>query len=167
MGGLDVLPHLEAESLLRDLEAKHSSELDGSAHVAVMWAWSQVLNWPAIYRQHDYHFAVNAIDDLLQRTMEGYRRGSIRFTSHESVAKMYNFAFRLNSKVFRGGEGAVKRSLKLLDQMEYWYRESGGAIARPDAFTFALILKTIAKSGSESLASQTEALLQIAAFVGK
>jgi len=161
MANMKELPHLKAESLLKQLEMQQAGQpIDGSIYVNVLWAWSQVLNWPAIYRQNQYYFAANAVDELLKRTMSRYENGSVTFHWDGTVTKMYNIVYRLNSKIFKGGEGAMKRSLKLLDQMEYWYRQSDGAIAQPDAFSFGLILKTISNSGAKSSASNAERILQ-------
>lgn len=73
---------------------------------------------------------------------------------------MFNMALRLLSKVHKGGEGAVTRSLQLLEDMERWHERSGGAIARPDETTFSLVLKTISDSGAQSSASHAQAVVR-------
>jgi len=161
MANLKELPHLKAGSLLKQLEIQQAAQpIDGSNYVNVIWAWGQVLNWPSIYRQNQYYFAANAVDELLEQTMYRYANGSVYFTWNGTVTKMYNFILRLNSKILRGGEKTMKRSLKLLDQMEYWRKRSEGAIAQPDAFTFGLILKTISNSGVHSSAAYAEDILK-------
>ncbi|KAL7538401.1 hypothetical protein ACHAXR_008532 [Thalassiosira sp. AJA248-18] len=161
MAKMEELPHLRAERILQQLEMQQTAKpIDGSVYLAVVWAWSQVLNWPAIYRKSDYFFAANAIDELLKNTMDRYANGSVHFSWNGTVTKMYNMVFRLNSKIFKGGEGAMKRSLNLLDQMAYWHKQSEGAIAKPDTFTFGLIMKTVSNSGAQSSASNAETILQ-------
>ena len=160
MGSLEEYPHLKAESLLKQLEVQYAGKpIDGNAYISVIWAWSQVMNWSVIIKTSDYSFASRGMDDMLMKAMDGYANGTAHF-QHGLVTKMYNFVFRLNSKIFRGGEWAKKRSLNLLDQMEVWFKESEGKIARPDKQTFALILKTIANSGASSSAFEAEKMLK-------
>jgi len=153
---------LKAERLIKQLEIEQADQpIDGSIYLKPIWAWSQVLNWPAIYKQqNEYFFAANAIGDLIKTTMERYEKGLVYFSWRGAVTKMYNFAFRLNSKIFKGGNRAMTQSLKLLDQMEHWHRKSEGAIAQPDAFTFGLIMKTISNAGAKSSATHAEAMLK-------
>lgn len=161
MEQLEELPHLKAESLLEQLEIQQAARpIDGSIYMKVIWAWGQVLNWPAIYRQNQFNFAVDAADDLLKKTMHRYENGSVYFDRNPDVTKMYNSLFRIYSKIFNGGEIAMNRSLKLFDDMEHWRQRSEGAIAQPDAFTFGLILKTISNSGAPSAAANAEAILR-------
>ena len=162
MANLAELPHLKAASLLRQLEVQLAGQsVDGSIYMDVIWAWGQVLNWPSIYKeQNDYFFAANAVDMILKRAMSQYANEIVYFHWNGTVTKMYNMAFRLHSKIFQGGDKVVKRSLKLLDEMEHWYKQSDGAIAQPDDFTFALILKSISNSGLQSSASSAEAVVQ-------
>jgi len=161
MAKLDKLPHLKAHSLLKQFEVQQAARpIDGSIYADVIWAWGQVLNWPAVYRRNDYFFAADAIDHLLKRTMSHYEHGSVFFSDNVTVTKMYNSVFRLHSKIFKGGEDAMMRSLKLFNQMEHLNEQSEGAIAQPDTFTFSLILKTISNSGVESSASKAETIVR-------
>ena len=155
MTTMEVLPHLKAVSFLKQLEIQMAAQpIDGSIYGDVIWAWGQVLNWPSIYRDNDeYFFAANAADKILKKVMQQYENGSVFFYHNEDVTKMYNHIFRLHSNVFKGGESAVRRSLNLLDQMEHWYKQSEGSIAKPSDVTFAQILKTISNSGVESSAA--------------
>jgi hypothetical protein len=50
--------------------------------------------------------------------------------------------------------------MKLLDEMEHWYRQSDGTLAQPDEFTFALLLKSVSNSGLHSSASTAENIIQ-------
>ncbi|KAL7439506.1 hypothetical protein ACHAXH_005333, partial [Discostella pseudostelligera] len=161
MAALPELPHVRAVNLLRQLEKQSEGQcIDGSIYVDIIWAWGQLLNWPAVYRENDYFFAVNAVDELRRNTLSLYENNSIYFPWYGTVTKMYNIIFRLHSNTFKGGEGAMKRSLNLLDEMEYWYNRSGGTIARPDEFTFGLIMKTISNSGVPTSASIAEEMVR-------
>jgi len=154
MSNMEILPHLKAISYLHQLEEQMDNEpIDGAIYGDIIWAWGHVLNWPSIYKVNDYNFAANASEQLIYETMEKYNNGSIYFYHNEDALKMYHHVFRLHSKMHKGGEIAVKRSLKLLDHMEDMYRKNKGVIAKPDEMTFALILKTISNSGVESSAS--------------
>jgi len=155
MSNMEILPHLKAISYLHQLEEEQmdNEPMDGAIYGDIIWAWGHVLNWPSIYKVNDYNFAANASEQLIYETMEKYNNGSIYFYHNEDALKMYHHVFRLHSKMHKGGEIAVKRSLKLLDHMEDMYRKSKGIIAKPDEMTFALILKTISNSGVESSAS--------------
>lgn len=159
---LTELPHLRAATLLRELEVELAGRpMDGSIYVDVIWAWGQVMSWPGIYRNHnDYFFAANAVDVILKRAMSQYANEIVFFHWRGTVTKMYNIIFRMHSKIFKGADRIVKRSLTLLDEMEHWYRQSNGAIAQPDEFTFALLLKTISNSGLQSSASTAESVIQ-------
>ena len=135
--------------------------MEGSVYVDVIWAWGQVMSWPGIYKNHtDYFFAANAVEGILNRAMSQYANEVVYFHSFGTVTKMYNNVFRLYSKVFKSPDRLVQRSMKLLDEMERWYRQSNGTIAQPDEFTFALLLKTISNSGLHSSASTAEAIIQ-------
>ena len=149
---VDEWPHLKAASYVKQLEMQMAAQpIDGAVYADIIWAWGQVLNWPSIYRvQTDYFFAANASDRILKHVMSQYENGSVYFYHNEDVTRMYNHVFRLLSKVHKGGESAVRRSLNLLDNMEHWYKQSDGKIAVPDDNTFGLILKTISNSGVES-----------------
>lgn len=161
MAALPELPHVRAVNLLRQLEKLSEGQcIDGSIYVDIIWAWGQLLNWPAVYRGNDYFFAINAVDEVRRKTMSLYETNSIYFPWNGSVTKMYNITFRLHSNIFKGGERAMKRSLNLLDEMEYWYNRSGGMIARPDEFTFGLIMKTISNSGVPTSASIAEEMVR-------
>jgi len=154
MSNMEILPHLKAISYLHQLEEQMDNEsMDGAIYGDIIWAWGHVLNWPSIYKVNDYNFAANASEQLIYETMEKYNNGSIYFYHNEDALKMYHHVYRLHSKMHKGGEVAVKRSLKLLDHMEEMYKRSKGVIAKPDEMTFALILKTISNSGVESSAS--------------
>jgi len=155
MSNMETLPHLKAISYLHQLEEEQmdNEPMDGAIYGDIIWAWGHVLNWPSIYKVNDYNFAANASEQLIYETMEKYNNGSIYFYHNEDALKMYHYVYRLHSKMHKGGEVAVKRSLKLLDHMEDMYKKSKGVIAKPDEMTFALILKTISNSGVESSAS--------------
>lgn len=159
---LAELPHIKAATLLRELEVQLAGKpMEGSVYVDVIWAWGQVMSWPGIYKNHtDYFFAANAAEGILNRAMSQYANEVVYFHSFGTVTKMYNNVFRLYSKVFKSPDRLVQRSMKLLDEMEHWYRQSDGTIAQPDEFTFALLLKTVSNSGLHSSASTAEAIIQ-------
>lgn len=161
MATLPEFPHIRAGNLLKELEEQAQGQcIDGSIYVDVIWAWGQLLNWPAIYRDKDYFFAVNGAHAARSKTMKLYENQSIYFPWNGTVTKMYNIIFRLHTDIYKGGEGAMKRSLHLLDEMEYQYKRSMGTIAKPDEFTFGLIMKTISNSGVPTSASIAEDMIQ-------
>ena len=159
---LDELPHVRAHRLLGELEKKHDDgqSMDGAIYTDLLWAWSQLGNWPGVYKQQRLMFAVDGIEDLLKRTMDRHEEGKVHFHDRNTVTKMFDMCFRYNSQLQpRSREEMMKRSLKLLGDMEGWYQRSGGKLAQPSNFTFALILKSVANSGVETSSSIAQSLL--------
>jgi hypothetical protein len=153
----EELPHLKAQRLLKELEVQQAGiPIDGSLYSEIAWACTQIPHWPCIYKRDKYAAATNSAKALLKHTMNQYSQGSINFSWTGTATKMYNFIFGLNSQMATnsrnstGKEASMKQALQLYDDMEYWYKESGGAIAKPDTQTLGLILKTIVNSGQPS-----------------
>jgi len=173
MEKLEELPHLKAQQLLKQLELKHNgSPIDGSVYLDIAWACTQIPHWPCIYERDKYISATNSAQALLKHTMNQYSQGSINFSRNGTVTKMYNFIFGLcfqmsrNSRNSKGKEASMKQALRLYDDMEYWYKESGGAVAKPDIQTLGLILKTIANSGLSSSFECAQTMFQRLASCG-
>lgn len=159
---LDELPHVRAHRLLSELEKRHDDgqSVDGAIYSDLMWAWSQLSNWPGVYKQQKFMFSVDGIEDLLHRTMGRYEEGKVHFHDRNTVTKMFDMCFRYNSQLQpRSREDLMNRSLNLLGDMEGWYQSSGGKLAQPSDFTFALVLKSVANSGVESSSSIAQSLL--------
>ena len=159
---LDELPHMRAHRLLRELEEKHDGgqSMDGTVYTDLLWAWSQLGNWPGVYKQQRLMFAIDGIEDLLHRTMDRYEEGKVHFHDRNTVTKMFDMCFRYNAQLQpRSREELMNRSLKLLEDMEGWYQRSGGELAQPSNFTYALVLKSVANSGVESSSSIAQSLL--------
>ncbi len=170
---LEELPHLKAQRLLKELEVQQAGRpIDGSLYSDISWAYTQIPHWPSIHKGDKYTFATKASNSLLKHTMHQYSQGSINFSSVGTATKMYNNLFNLysqmarNSKNTKGREVSMKKCLELLDEMEYWYKESGGAIAKPDSLTLSLILRTILNSGLSSSFDCAQTILQRLANFG-
>lgn len=164
MAQIGEFPHVKASRLLNELEQIHSAKsdslpIDGSIYSKVLWAWCQTVNWESISRQQKYYIAANSMRDILRKAMDGYERGFVSFSQRGDGTKMFNFAFRFLSKNTSGGKNTAGRSIELLNEMEHWYNQSEGTLAKPDAFTFSLILKTISNSGDISSASTAESVM--------
>ena len=163
MEKLGIFPHSKALILLNELgtETPDSQPIDGTIPSGVIWAWSQVPHWPALYeKKKNGDAAASAAERILKRTMERYDEGSVVFAWNGSVTKMYNFVFGLYACIFReGSKKSTKRSMALLDDMESYYENSNGLIAKPDGVTFGFLLKTIGNSGLQSSGSTAESLL--------
>ncbi len=162
MAKLNAFPHDRASDILFQLENSISDteQINGTIPSNIIWALSQLIHWPAIIKKESYLYAPMSAEKMLKRTMEQYELGRVRFQNNTNVTKMYNFVLRSYSKMHKGGKTAIERSLALLDDMERHCDQSGGFIARPDDFSFGLILRTISNSGAKDAFIQAESTLK-------
>eukprot|EP00986_Skeletonema_menzelii_P000151 scaffold33_cov147-Skeletonema_menzelii.AAC.2 len=171
---IEELPHLKAQRLLKELEVQQAGRpIDGSLYSDIAWAYTQIPHWPSIHKGDKYNSTTKSARELLEHTMHQYSQGSIIFSSVGTVSKIYNNLFSLyskkmarNSRNMKGKEAAMKQCLALFDDMEYWYEESDGVIAKPDSHTFGLILKTIFNSGFPSSFDCAKSIVQRMAGLG-
>jgi len=163
MKKLNVFPHDKASDILFQMEnyISDTKQIDGAISANVVWAWSQSIYWPAIYKNESYLYSPMAAEKMLKRTMDQYELGRIYFQNNTSATKMYNFVLRSYSKMHKGGKTAMERSLALLDDMKQRYDQSGRLIARPDDFSFGLVLRTISNSGTKDAFIQAESILKL------
>lgn len=172
---LEELPHLKAQKLLKELEVQQAGRpIDGSVYSDIAWACTQIPHWVSIYKREKYTSATNSAKALLKHTINQYSQGSVNFSSIGTATKMYNYIFDLYSQIassknprnLKIKESSVKQSIELFDDMEYWYKESGGTIAKPDNHTLGLLLKTIFSSGLPSSLECAQTMIQRLAQLG-
>lgn len=167
MSELEERPHLKAQRLLKELEMQQAGRpIDGSLYSDIAWVCTQLPYWSCIYKQYKYSNAANSAKALLKHTMDQYSQGSVDFTSPNTATKMYHYIFSLysqlttNSRSIKDKEFAIKQCLELFDDMDYWYKESDGAIVKPVGHTLRIILNTIHNSGLPSSAKNAESMIQ-------
>jgi hypothetical protein len=170
---LEELPHLKAQRLLKELELQQAGRpIDGSLYSDVAFACNLIPHWPAIHKGDRHKAAIKSAKALLKHTMHQYSQGSIVFSSVGTSTKIYNTLFSLyfqmarNSRNIKGKKAAMKECLELFNDMESWYKESDGAIAKPDRHTLGLILKTLYNSELTSSLDCAQSILQRMADLG-
>lgn len=173
LGKLEELPHLKAQRLLKELELQQAGRpIDGSLYSDIAFACNLIPHWPVIHKGDRHKAAIKSAKALLKHTMHQYSQGSIVFSSVGTSTKIYNTLFSLyfqmarNSRNIKGKKAATKECLELFNDMESWYKESDGAIAKPDRHTLGLILKTLSNSELPSSLDCAQSILQRMADLG-